>query len=289
MEGNLLFDILPCGIGIHSNSTFEKQTGVIESKISPCLSITILYQGSIRFKVADKAYQFTAQANEPILFVNIVSHLTNFHRFTTSDQYIRKVNVCFDKDWLYQRCRTDNDIAQLDEIFNTGNRVLELQDTESLFRLAIPLIHYNETVNLFEQIAAEQLALTLLCHVKNMLEEQCKNTNRLAIVLDQQTLMDKVLTLALERDLTLKQIGDQLKISESTLQRKAKQVFGCTLNTQIKKIRLAQAKQQLEKTTLSISEIAYKSGYHHASNFITAYRKMFEVTPAEQREKTKQQ
>lgn len=244
----------------------------------------MLYEGKIDFSVQGKPYHFSATRNKPILFANIVAEHTSFQRHLSKSQYVRKINVCFDKDWLYQRCRHLNDRESLNRIFCPGNRVILLQDFAAIYRLAIPLLQHDKNADLFKQIQAEQLSLTILCKVMELIDEQEHNLQHCTFGGREIDITEYAINLGMEHQLTLEQVCKKINVSSSTLQRKIKSKFGCTYAAKIKEIKLSHAKSQLEKTQMSIGEIAYEAGYHYAANFITAFRRRFKTTPAELRD-----
>ena len=62
-----------------------------------------------------------------------------------------------------------------------------------------------------------------------------------------------------------------------------KQVFGITISDYIRQLRMRRAKVLLEESGLSVIEIALEVGYNHASNFATAFRRYYGVTPSQAR------
>ena len=62
-----------------------------------------------------------------------------------------------------------------------------------------------------------------------------------------------------------------------------KQVFGITISDYTRHLRMRRAKVLLEESGLSVIEIALEVGYNHASNFATAFRRYYGVTPSQAR------
>ena len=72
--------------------------------------------------------------------------------------------------------------------------------------------------------------------------------------------------------LNVENLADELLISRSKLYRKIKALTGNTANEFIKKIRLEKAKQFLENSDHSISEISFKVGFSSPSYFTKCYK-----------------
>ncbi len=74
-------------------------------------------------------------------------------------------------------------------------------------------------------------------------------------------------------------ICDELGISRVQLYRKVKAVLNCNVNDYIVTTRLQKAKYYMQHENLSISEIAFKSGFSSAAYFSTVFKSKFGVTP----------
>ena len=74
-------------------------------------------------------------------------------------------------------------------------------------------------------------------------------------------------------------IEKKLGISSSQLYRKIKQIFGFSPGDLIRTIRLKHAAELLQKSTLTVSEVVYKSGFNNRSYFYREFKKMYNTTP----------
>jgi len=75
-------------------------------------------------------------------------------------------------------------------------------------------------------------------------------------------------------------ISRELGISRVQLYRKVKAVLNCNVNDYIITTRLQKAKYYMQHENLSISEIAYRSGFSSAAYFSTVFKSKFGVTPS---------
>jgi len=75
-------------------------------------------------------------------------------------------------------------------------------------------------------------------------------------------------------------ICNELRISRVQLYRKVKAVLNCNVNDYIVTTRLQKAKYYMQHENLSISEIAFKSGFSSAAYFSTVFKSKFGVTPS---------
>jgi signal transduction histidine kinase/AraC-like DNA-binding protein len=80
-------------------------------------------------------------------------------------------------------------------------------------------------------------------------------------------------------------ICSEMGISRVQLYRKVKAVLNCNINDYIITTRLQKAKYYMQHEDLSISEIAFKSGFSSAAYFSTVFKSKFGVTPRTFKEK----
>ena len=80
-------------------------------------------------------------------------------------------------------------------------------------------------------------------------------------------------------------ICDTLGISRVQLYRKVKSVLNCNVNDYIITTRLQKAKYYMQHENLTISEIAFKSGFSSPAYFSTVFKSKFGVTPTAFKEK----
>ena len=87
----------------------------------------------------------------------------------------------------------------------------------------------------------------------------------------------------LEQRLTLSDLCDVGRVSQSTLQRLCRREFGLSPYEYVQVRRLDAARRQLQAPgrTMSIAEIAWKSGFNHLGRFAATYRHQFGVLPSE--------
>ncbi len=80
--------------------------------------------------------------------------------------------------------------------------------------------------------------------------------------------------------LSVEMIASEIGISRVHLHRKLKQLTHMTTRDLIRSIRLKQAAQMMNKSGLSVSEIAYAVGYSDLSNFSISFKQAYGVSPS---------
>lgn len=92
--------------------------------------------------------------------------------------------------------------------------------------------------------------------------------------------VEKVLDEHLNKSLpSIRSIARSLALSESTLKRNFKQVFGTSIYNLYLQKKMQQARQLLAENNVSVKEIAYKLGYEKPSNFIRIFKKHYSFSP----------
>lgn len=87
----------------------------------------------------------------------------------------------------------------------------------------------------------------------------------------------------LHQRITTQELCDSCGLSRPYLSRLFRQEVGVTLTQYIQEKKLTEAKRLLESTALTISDIANTLAYSSESHFISAFRRMFDITPRDYR------
>ncbi|ELR71081.1 DNA-binding response regulator, AraC family [Fulvivirga imtechensis AK7] len=82
-------------------------------------------------------------------------------------------------------------------------------------------------------------------------------------------------------DFNVESISEELGMSRVQLYRKVKNMLGCSVHDYLNDARLSKAKSLLQGNGLTISEIAYESGFSSPAYFSTAFKAKFKLTPSE--------
>lgn len=84
----------------------------------------------------------------------------------------------------------------------------------------------------------------------------------------------------LENHYTIEQLSKKFDISESSLKNQFKKLYGQSIYSYTKKLRLEKSKTLLLKGEMSITQIALESGYENPAKFSSAFKKEFGVIPS---------
>lgn len=135
----------------------------------------------------------------------------------------------------------------------------------------------------------------LLIRVQKLIEEKenifkhftqetfVKNISSLSIDKEDKDFISEVIELIrnnIEKEnLQSSFIEEELQMSSSQLYRKIKQIYGFSPGDLIRTIRLKHAAELLQKSTLTMSEVCYQSGFNNRSYFYRELKKMYNSTP----------
>ena len=88
-----------------------------------------------------------------------------------------------------------------------------------------------------------------------------------------------ILTRQLENPPSLSELAQQVGVSERTLQRGFRELFGATAFQYLQTLRMEQAEQLLRSREMRVSEVAHAVGYLHLGHFTQAFKRRFGITP----------
>lgn len=80
-------------------------------------------------------------------------------------------------------------------------------------------------------------------------------------------------------------IADEFSLPQRTLFRRIKETTGMTPENYLKRLRLVSARMEIKNTEASITDISYMCGFSNSNHFTTSYKKVFGLTPSEERKK----
>jgi AraC-like DNA-binding protein len=284
-KGNISFDALTGGLHIHSTDTTEVRGGQSSSEVNNCVSLNFLLRGRIDYALNETRYSICAE-KEPVLFINVFGKKCLFTRYFNPQQVVRKIGITFEKDWFLKRCHNLHETAAIEQLFSKPQPVVQQTLSSTLLGMVNELFTINMQTSLINKLAAEQLAVQILTHCYSLIFAPSKKDKQLVgakINIGKKLGRDyeKAVENLLFDNLSLEEIARKLGTSVSSLQRYFKAHHQLTVIEYIRNERLEKARHAMLHDGISIGEAAYYAGYNHVSNFVTAFKKYFEITPAE--------
>lgn len=284
MEGLFHYRYHYGGLSVHSSNATELQDISSLVELPACLSFNIVFEGSVDFSLGADRYQLGSEtAQQPECSAIVLAQPEVLTRYLQKGMQVNKLNVFAERTWLEARSQSHEDLLQLEQLFERSETVSSWPASDKMIELAKLLIKNETNPSYKASLEYEYLAIKLLsCCIE-----------QLSLFIELQQPIEKKVSKAAKKELRLKQCIDEqlsanlilqdialsLGISISTLQRKFKAAYGITVNSYCRQRRLEMARAALTIDDLSIGEAAYLAGYNHTSNFITAFKKRFGITP----------
>ena len=309
MTGHFFHDELFSGLSIHGGDVIESNDAVSSTQIPASLSFNILLQGSLNFCLGNKAYELktadieadkntgkptrtSKKAITAVCAVSVLSKSDLLSRKMVKGQAVKKVNLFIKRSWLEKRCFDAQSKTLLTKVFSNHGALYQWPDDAEIGLLAQQLLNLPNQQSLHGNILKEQIAYTLLTHLllvlTNIIDHaiqpvDAKKTDQKIVEkkqLRKKKNIERYIERNLEKILTLPTIAHQFGLSVSSLQRYFKQTYQQTVHEYIRGKRLEKAKVGITLQALSISEAGFQAGYNHVSNFTSAFKKQFGITPA---------
>ncbi len=287
LEGKLSFEKSALGLTVHCSDTVERQNALSSAKISPCISINILLEGKLAFSLGNKQYEFDNKNKLATLFINVIGQSEIFTRRITENQRVKKVNITIEKQWLLERSKSLSEQKNIEALFSNGVNVIAPELPIVIVEFAEKLLRNRGRPEVINQLKVDQLILEILAHCLPLLindDYAAIANNKMIKVISKEDDFFKLFDDIVVENFSLIEIAEKLGVSISTLQRKVKSKYQLTAIEYMRHKKLDNAKTLLIIDGLSIGEIAFSAGYNHVSNFVTAFKKRFQITPAQLRE-----
>ena len=138
------------------------------------------------------------------------------------------------------------------------------------------------------QLQIEAKTLELLCYTLDQLSKMWSGAGTEKTPLRQKDIkriaeICELLDNDLSRAHTINELAKALSWNETQLMRVFRQAVGTTVHNYLHRARMEKACDLLANTEMTITRVAMSVGYEYSSNFTTAFRKYFGVTPGQVR------
>lgn len=146
--------------------------------------------------------------------------------------------------------------------------------------------HFNKAlgINLLPSMQDKKTLSELLSYVRSLLIQLSGQfSNNDARENNYCELAEKYLDENYMRDMNITDVADHLDISYSYLSKIFRTIKGITLTDHLNKVRIEKSKEYLEKTFLTLNEIAEKVGYNNVQSYQRFFKKYMNITPGDYR------
>ena len=264
---------------MHGGNCLELVDSEVVATAQASMIITILLSGSLSVSYDNLKLDLNSNESPKGAIVNL-STPACFRKTITRGNQLSKLHIMISPIWIKQHTALD---CTLHSFSNTDQSHQLLKVTPEIITLVEKILALPNNNDFISSLQKETLAQQLIFDVlKQLSPEMLGNSES-----EKQPLDDKVsasihyIESHLDDEISLDLLADKMAMSVSNLQRKFKQDLGVTVSSYIRQRRLEIAKVHIERGTMTITEAAYESGYHHPSNFSNAFKKLFGISPKE--------
>ena len=274
VTGRFTLDRHRTGIYIHTTDTVEKENTDVQLERPRCLTLGVLLEGELEFTLQGHRYHLRATDMAGCqLFAIVTTGTDTLVRHVRHQRHLRKIHLTVDAHWIEQQMRYAPELGQQLKILIAGSSQCVLwPGNDALKTLAEKILYPAPAPPAMQQLQAEYHAVELLQQAFSLREGRAPTASALerACQYIDQHINDQP---------CLESIAAHAGLSISSLQRQFKTQHGQTVMHYIRDRKLQHARHALRHDAITIGEAAYRAGYKHMSNFVTAYKRAFGVTP----------
>lgn len=278
MEGMMMTEVLPSGMTFHMVNAKAKQGFGFDAEFSPNFKIALMFSGDMRFKFGEEKRLMEEKRKTAKLMNFNQTELCSLS--AKEGEHRSALYLSVEPDWF------EKNGIESPKVQNTLNNHMMLNDWElpDFLWLQAQQLLTRPDQSYINKMSREGFALSLMstwldsldvkeshCADSENKRPESRRVNQFRELLNS----DDVLTMSLTN------ISHFLGMSSATLQRYAHEYLGMSLTQYLRKRRLDLANKALHQDGVSIMEAALLAGYNHSSNFTTAFKRQFGVSPAE--------
>lgn len=273
MDGMMMTEQLTSGMTFHMVDAKALHDFGFEAEFSPNFKIALLFSGDMRFQFGQKK-QYMEERRKVAKVMNF-SEVETCALSAKANEHRSALYLSVEPDW-FEKNGIDSPAIQ-----KRLSQHLDLEDwslPNLLWQQGQQLLNQHDQ-SYVSRMAREGFSLSLMSSWLDTLdnkESSCfKPESRRVNQFKELLSSDEVLTMSLG------EISNHLGMSSATLQRYAHEHLNMSLTQYLRKRRLDLARFALHQDGVSIIEAALLAGYNHSSNFATAFKRQFGVSPAE--------
>lgn len=264
---------LPCGMCVTHSDVHVLQPYETTSRHSSPLYMLVVLEGCVALTLNGEQHL----VRSGMAFTSRLSEHQAMRARHDADSRLRTLSLGLypDGTWRdglldslmreWERCQTPTLIWQIPGFLLSG---LQYAQQSALSRVS-------------RQLMLEGLILQLFGHGLSVCQDE--SAKHVAPAGGEQQRLERVRRLleqAPENDYTLNELAQRAAMSSSSLRSKFRQAYGCSVFDYLRDCRLARARSYLLEG-YSVQQAAWMSGYQHATNFSTAFRRRYGISPCD--------
>lgn len=304
LEGRMRMMQLQPGLSIHGTEVVDLHNMVSRVRIKAGLRIVITLAGEIDVHIGGQRVHLHADSTSSLASAAIINMPEDalFERQWQRGKWERKLALCATPEWLVNNgwLGADSPLSNrafwpLDTNRNYGSQsfpdrfcILPWQPSSHALALAEQLLCHPENPEdeldrlrlasralelLYEALASLRTHEGIVSGAKSNLRQRDQDR-----MLKLRNFIDAEIQQPSVEPMQIEELGRRFGLSVSVLQRQFRSAFGTSVSEYRRTMRLHQAHTGLEQG-MSIDQAAYLAGYTSASNFATAFRRQFGISP----------
>lgn len=274
-SGQISLESSLTGMLIHCTDAVINEAVRSEFTRAPGLSIAVFLGGYADVQVNGESIEFGARVGQPSVLLHYNSEPVRITRRNRLGERVTKVLINLEKQILerWRRCGLEVEVL-LRPDQATELTFFRLAATAPIVELSREMIKLVSSSKPDDKLALEKLAFGII-------EELIRETKRdghhdlHSKAEHARTHINNTLT----SPYSLEDLAAEVGMSVSNLQRAFKQTYGCTAMAYLRHQRLLLAHHLLRHEHKSISEVAAKLHYRSNSNFSSAFKREFGISP----------
>lgn len=267
----------PSGIIIHALDAVTTKSFESNFTLPPSFSITVFLGGHSGVALNGTEIKYGTNIGNPLVQVQFNDENIKVDRHSVINERMRKVNISLTGGALQSWAQAGFDFGILCPTKRSkGIYFCEFIPDPEIVSAAEAIIKIGNQPTLRQQIELEKLALNILDGIINLRQEKNQSERQLIKAQQIRRYIDEHLTSNLSLSIVARDNG----VSVSKLQRIFKSTFAYTAINYMRQQRLKLAYKMLLENGTSIGEIATIVGYTNVTNFSSAFRKEFGVSPS---------
>lgn len=271
LHGDVEEMILPSGISLTHSDVRVLQPYETTSRHSSPLYVLVVLEGCVTLTLSGKVYS----VRPGMAFSARLSEQQAMSARHDADIALKTLSFGVYPD----DARRENLLASLLAQWQRLNAPTFVWQVPDFVLAGIQHARQRERSSLSRQLLLEGVMYQLLGHGLHLREQQ--GTALAGASSGEQARLEQIrhlLEQAPEQEYTLAQLAAQAAMSPSSLRSKFRQAYGCTVFDYLRDCRLALARRYLLEGH-SVQQAAWMSGYQHATNFATAFRRRYGICP----------
>lgn len=275
------------GLSVHAGNLIEMANRTSFAELPPAISLTILFDGKVSFSLGSQCYQLGCLGEGNVeCSAFIINQPEMLSRHFERGMHVNKLNIFIERQWLEERATTTAEKQYIQRLFRSHAAFYHWQASDTVAKLAREYLFKAQQTTIQDELLKEVIVFQLIAENLEALtslqqtDVSQKTDQSYALASSENQLRHQIDDMLIQ-SMTVTEMASAVGLSVSTLQRKFKTAYGVTVNNYCRQRRLDMAKRALLVEKKSIGEAAFIAGYGHPSNFITAFKKRFKLTPSE--------